>query len=62
MPPEGLIESLRTLLKSNNASVNPKGAICIHCQSGLGRGPLLAAVALMERGLGAKEAVDILRA
>ncbi|KAI6657265.1 Protein tyrosine phosphatase type IVA 3 isoform X1 [Oopsacas minuta] len=61
VPPERLIESLITLLGQKNVSVNPKEAICIHCKSGLGRGPLLAAIALIERGLSAKETVDMLR-
>ena len=61
MPPEGLIESLRTLLSPSNTSVNPKEVICIHCKSGLGRGPLMVALALIERGLSAKETVYMLR-
>eukprot|EP00800_Vazella_pourtalesii_P002290 TRINITY_DN120_c0_g1_i1.p1 TRINITY_DN120_c0_g1~~TRINITY_DN120_c0_g1_i1.p1 ORF type:complete len:182 (+),score=37.69 TRINITY_DN120_c0_g1_i1:260-805(+) len=61
VPPEALIENLLTILKSKSTSVNPKETICIHCKSGLGRAPLLAGLALIERGLTATETVDMLR-
>ncbi|KAG0011500.1 Protein tyrosine phosphatase type IVA 1 [Podila clonocystis] len=39
----------------------PKGAIAIHCVAGLGRAPLLVAIALIEAGMAPEESVDYVR-
>jgi len=39
----------------------PRGALAIHCVAGLGRAPLLVAIALVKRGLTSTEAVALVR-
>ncbi|KAG0327216.1 Protein tyrosine phosphatase type IVA 1 [Podila horticola] len=40
----------------------PEGAIAVHCVAGLGRAPLLVAIALIEAGMTPEESVDFVRA
>lgn len=39
----------------------PRGALAVHCRSGLGRSAILVAIALMESGMKNQEAVDYIR-
>ena len=40
---------------------DPKTAVAVHCVAGLGRAPVLVAVALIEEGLQPLEAVELIR-
>ncbi|KAG0012473.1 Protein tyrosine phosphatase type IVA 1 [Podila clonocystis] len=40
----------------------PEGSIAVHCVAGLGRAPLLVAIALIEAGMAPEESIDYVRA
>ncbi|KAG0229020.1 Protein tyrosine phosphatase type IVA 1 [Actinomortierella wolfii] len=42
-------------------NVQPDGAIACHCVAGLGRAPLLVAIALMEEGMSAEDSIQLIR-
>jgi len=54
-PPKDVIEQWLDLCFSSEK------AVAIHCVAGLGRAPLLVAVALIEAGLDAMDAVELIR-
>lgn len=39
----------------------PRGALAVHCRSGLGRSAILVAIALMETGMRNQEVIDLIR-
>mmetsp|Transcript_4120 Transcript_4120/g.7923 ORF Transcript_4120/g.7923 Transcript_4120/m.7923 type:complete len:255 (+) Transcript_4120:622-1386(+) len=47
---------------SNDATFDPPETIAIHCRHGLGRAPVLVAVAMIEAGMEPEEAVGLIRA
>lgn len=57
-PPAEVIESWMKITKS---MMNKKGCVAVHCVAGLGRAPVLVAVALINGGLPAVDAVAYIR-
>ncbi|CAH6419721.1 Hypothetical protein HVR_LOCUS798 [uncultured virus] len=55
VPPEYIIQNLLELLKSNPPVIG------IHCVAGLGRAPLLVAIALIEEGMDPHKVVNFIR-
>lgn len=60
-PPADIVHSWLTLLRERWA-VRPDACIAIHCVAGLGRAPVMVAIALMELGTTYDEAVQLIRA
>lgn len=63
-PPKNIIKSWLELCKKVLKEVpkgEPKPAIGIHCVAGLGRAPILVAIALIESGMDAIAAINLVR-
>lgn len=63
-PPEEVITVWKNLIKSKYRPKDPKdyGVVAVHCAAGLGRAPLLAAIALIEMtGMDFMDAVEKIR-
>jgi protein tyrosine phosphatase type 4A len=62
-PPDSVIASWLDLCKRTFAKGNPdKKTVAVHCVAGLGRAPVLVAIALIEDGLEPLDAVGRIRA
>ncbi|GJQ65154.1 hypothetical protein Trydic_g7297 [Trypoxylus dichotomus] len=59
-PPSDVINEWFDLLRQQSI-VNPDAHIAIHCVAGLGRAPVLVALALMELGMSFEDAVELIR-
>lgn len=59
-PPQNVVDDWFEILK-NNYQDNPEACVAVHCVAGLGRGPVLVAVALIELGLKYEAAVELIR-
>lgn len=59
-PPSNIIEAWLTLVDSQKAAQD-NSTIAVHCVAGLGRAPVLVAIALIENGMGALDAVMFIR-
>lgn len=59
-PPPEIINEWFQLLKKHSRE-HPDACVAVHCVAGLGRAPVLVAVALMELGLRYEEAVELIR-
>ena len=57
IPSEDLIAKWLKICKNNT----PSRVIAIHCIAGLGRAPLLVAIALVEHGMDAFDAIQLIR-
>jgi len=60
-PPQQVIDAWFDLLRTR-FSGNPEGCVAVHCVAGLGRAPVLVALALMELGMKYEDAVELIRA
>lgn len=59
-PPGEVVDEWFKLLK-NQFHENPDACVAVHCVSGLGRAPVMVALALIELGLKYEEAVELIR-
>jgi len=59
-PPQQVIDSWFELLRTR-FSDNQDGCVAVHCVAGLGRAPVLVALALMELGMKYEDAVELIR-
>jgi len=62
-PPQSTVENWLALVDDVFSDDRPEGpgTIGIHCVAGLGRAPVLVAVALIEKGMSYEEAVELIR-
>jgi len=64
-PPDSIISSWLTLVKAcfgdKKSDAKNKKCIGIHCVAGLGRAPVLVAIALIEKGMDPLDAVQTIR-
>jgi len=62
-PPSSVIENWRTLCNEVFIDSNPDHkTIGVHCVAGLGRAPVLVAIALIESGMDNLKAIEVVRA
>lgn len=59
-PPNDVVDEWFKLLKKQFHD-NPDGCVAVHCVAGLGRAPVMVALALIELGLKYEEAVELIR-
>lgn len=59
-PPNDIVEEWFKVLK-NQFNEHPEGCVAVHCVAGLGRAPVMVALALIELGLKYEEAVELIR-
>lgn len=59
-PPDEIVEEWFKLLK-RQFHENPDACVAVHCIAGLGRAPVMVALALIELGLKYEEAVELIR-
>lgn len=59
-PPSHVIDAWLDLLRAHSLE-NPGSCIAIHCVAGLGRAPVMVALALMELGMQYEDAVEFIR-
>jgi len=59
-PPPEVIAKWLALTKTSFKQ-HPEDCIAVHCVAGLGRAPVLVALALMEAGMSYEDAVDLIR-
>jgi len=60
-PPQEVIDSWFDLLRTKYHG-HPGSTVAVHCVAGLGRAPVLVALALMELGMKYEDAVELIRA
>ncbi|GJJ73335.1 protein tyrosine phosphatase type IVA [Entomortierella parvispora] len=63
-PPSNIMNDWLALVKKRfgtDSGKKPAEAIVVHCVAGLGRAPLLVALALMDVGLSAEESIEYVR-
>ncbi|KAJ1555426.1 Protein tyrosine phosphatase prl-1 [Cladochytrium tenue] len=75
VPPDAVVSGFRDLLDEVSAATaaaaataagdatgdDPRATVALHCVSGIGRAPVLAVVALVDAGLDALDAVELVR-
>ena len=60
-PPQAILEQWLALIQRRFAE-KPDSCIALHCVAGLGRAPVLVAIALIENGMKYEEAISFIRA
>lgn len=60
-PPNAIISEWLALVKERFVTNPGSGCIAIHCVAGLGRAPVMVALALIENGLGWAQTVELIR-
>jgi len=60
-PPDHVIKEWMSLVNDTQKRGNEKSAVAVHCVAGLGRAPVLVAVALIEKGMDALDAIMFIR-
>jgi len=59
-PPPEIIEQFFELLRTR-FNIDPGCCVAVHCVAGLGRAPVLVAIALIEAGMRYEDAVELIR-
>ncbi|XP_014277455.1 PRL-1 phosphatase isoform X1 [Halyomorpha halys] len=59
-PPADVVDEWFELLKTRFKE-SPEGCVAVHCVAGLGRAPVLVALALIELGMKYEDAVELIR-
>lgn len=59
-PPSNIVDEWFKVLKKQFHD-NPDACVAVHCIAGLGRAPVMVALALIELGLKYEEAVELIR-
>jgi protein tyrosine phosphatase type 4A len=59
-PPQSVIKNWVSLL-SHRFQEEPNACVAVHCVAGLGRAPVLVAIALIEAGMKYEDAVEMIR-
>lgn len=59
-PPQAIVEQWFELLR-NRFRDSADGCVAVHCVAGLGRAPVMVALALIELGMKYEDAVDLIR-
>lgn len=59
-PPQHIVDAWFALLR-DRFKQDPDATIAVHCVAGLGRAPVLVAIALIELGLKYEDAVEMIR-
>lgn len=61
-PPEGVVKKWLAIVDEYMGSENPESAtIAVHCVAGLGRAPVMVAIALIEQGMKPLDAIEFIR-
>jgi len=60
-PPKAVIESWLNLITDRFKKQKADGYVAVHCIAGLGRAPVLVAIALIENGMNMVDAVQLIR-
>jgi len=59
-PPQEIVDKWFDLIQRRNDD-DPSSCVAVHCIAGLGRGPVLVALALMELGMKYEDTIDYIR-
>lgn len=59
-PPQSVVDDWFEILRDKAAN-KPEAAVAVHCVAGLGRAPVMVAIALIELGMKYEEAVETIR-